>query len=61
MINADLWYNCLFLYTDMVLHLHSPHRHMDTSLIDVDVQPTYARLNVKGKVGYQAFISQISQ
>uniref|UniRef100_A0A3Q1IL74 Leucine-rich repeat-containing protein 6 n=1 Tax=Anabas testudineus TaxID=64144 RepID=A0A3Q1IL74_ANATE len=26
------------------------YRHMDTSLIDVDVQPTYARLNVKGKI-----------
>ncbi|XP_036938887.1 protein tilB homolog isoform X4 [Acanthopagrus latus] len=25
------------------------YRHMDTSLIDVDVQPTYARVNVKGK------------
>ncbi|KAK2822796.1 hypothetical protein Q5P01_022861 [Channa striata] len=25
-------------------------RHMDTSLIDVDVQPTYARVNVKGKI-----------
>ncbi|XP_074506085.1 dynein axonemal assembly factor 11 isoform X1 [Sebastes fasciatus] len=26
------------------------YRHMDTSLIDVDVQPTYARLKVKGKI-----------
>ncbi|KAM8727144.1 dynein axonemal assembly factor 11 isoform 2-T2 [Acanthopagrus schlegelii] len=26
------------------------YRHMDTSLIDVDVQPTYARVNVKGKM-----------
>ncbi|XP_041848393.1 protein tilB homolog isoform X2 [Melanotaenia boesemani] len=26
------------------------YRHMDTSLIDVDVQPTYARVNVKGKI-----------
>ncbi|XP_044075738.1 dynein axonemal assembly factor 11 isoform X2 [Siniperca chuatsi] len=25
------------------------YRHMDTSLIDVDVQPMYARVNVKGK------------
>ncbi|MEQ2287537.1 Protein tilB [Ameca splendens] len=25
------------------------YRHMDTSLMDVDVQPTYARVNVKGK------------
>lgn len=25
-------------------------RHLDTSLIDVDVQPTYARISVKGKV-----------
>lgn len=24
---------------------------MDTSLIDVDVQPTYVRVMVKGKVG----------
>uniref|UniRef100_A0A8D3BVL4 Leucine-rich repeat-containing protein 6 n=1 Tax=Scophthalmus maximus TaxID=52904 RepID=A0A8D3BVL4_SCOMX len=27
-----------------------PHRHMDTSLMDVDVQPTYARVSVKGKI-----------
>jgi len=26
-------------------------RHMDTSLIDVDVQPTYIRVTIKGKVG----------
>ncbi|XP_041659800.1 protein tilB homolog isoform X2 [Cheilinus undulatus] len=26
------------------------YRHMDTSLIDVDVQPTYARISVKGKI-----------
>ncbi|KAM8838833.1 dynein axonemal assembly factor 11 [Synchiropus picturatus] len=26
-------------------------RHLDTSLLDVDVQPTYARVTVKGKVG----------
>ncbi|XP_010891509.2 protein tilB homolog isoform X2 [Esox lucius] len=26
------------------------YRHMDTSLMDVDVQPTYARVTVKGKV-----------
>ena len=25
-------------------------RHMDTSLIDVDVQPTYVRVTIKGKV-----------
>ncbi|MEQ2225803.1 Protein tilB, partial [Ilyodon furcidens] len=25
------------------------YRHMDTSLMDVDVQPTYARVSVKGK------------
>ncbi|KAG8013757.1 Protein tilB-like protein, partial [Nibea albiflora] len=28
----------------------SVYRHMDTSLIDVDVQPTYARVGVKGKI-----------
>uniref|UniRef100_A0A672FZ47 Leucine-rich repeat-containing protein 6 n=1 Tax=Salarias fasciatus TaxID=181472 RepID=A0A672FZ47_SALFA len=28
----------------------SVYRHMDTSLMDVDVQPTYARVSVKGKV-----------
>lgn len=38
------------IQTDLDLRLLSPHRHMDTSLIDVDVQPTYARVNVKGKV-----------
>ena len=27
-----------------------PSRHLDTSLIDVDVQPTYVRVTVKGKV-----------
>ncbi|XP_075878349.1 dynein axonemal assembly factor 11 isoform X2 [Nelusetta ayraudi] len=26
------------------------YRHLDTSLIDVDVQPTYARISVKGKI-----------
>ncbi|XP_047223436.1 dynein axonemal assembly factor 11 isoform X3 [Girardinichthys multiradiatus] len=26
------------------------YRHMDTSLMDVDVQPTYARVSVKGKI-----------
>uniref|UniRef100_A0A8C2YZ38 Leucine-rich repeat-containing protein 6 n=1 Tax=Cyclopterus lumpus TaxID=8103 RepID=A0A8C2YZ38_CYCLU len=26
------------------------YRHMDSSLVDVDVQPTYARVKVKGKV-----------
>lgn len=26
------------------------YRHMDTSLIDVDVQPSYARVHVKGKI-----------
>ncbi|XP_006804675.1 protein tilB homolog [Neolamprologus brichardi] len=26
------------------------YRHMDTSLIDVDVQPSYARVSVKGKI-----------
>lgn len=29
---------------------------MDTSLIDVDVQPSYARVTVKGKVRCKAFI-----
>jgi len=28
----------------------TPLRHMDSSLVDVDVQPTYARVTVKGKV-----------
>ncbi|TKS79307.1 Protein tilB -like protein [Collichthys lucidus] len=28
----------------------SVYRHMDTSLMDVDVQPTYARVRVKGKI-----------
>ncbi|XP_061653895.1 dynein axonemal assembly factor 11 isoform X3 [Phyllopteryx taeniolatus] len=26
------------------------HRHMDTSLMDVDVQPTYVKVSVKGKI-----------
>nr|XP_043870976.1 dynein axonemal assembly factor 11-like [Solea senegalensis] len=33
----------------IVLHL-AVYRHMDTSVLDVDVQPTYARVNVKGKI-----------
>ncbi|RXN34769.1 tilB-like protein [Labeo rohita] len=33
----------------MRLDLHV-YRHMDTSLLDVDVQPTYVRVTVKGKV-----------
>ncbi len=27
-------------------------RHMDTSLIDADIQPTYVRVTIKGKVGF---------
>lgn len=27
-------------------------RHMDTSLIDVDIQPDYVRVVIKGKVGF---------
>jgi protein TilB len=30
----------------------SVFRHMDTSLIDIDVQPTYIRVTIKGKVRY---------
>lgn len=30
----------------------SVFRHMDTSLIDVDVQPDYIRVVIKGKVRY---------
>uniref|UniRef100_W5KXF4 Leucine-rich repeat-containing protein 6 n=1 Tax=Astyanax mexicanus TaxID=7994 RepID=W5KXF4_ASTMX len=33
----------------MLLDLHV-YRHLDTSLLDVDVQPTYVRVSVKGKV-----------
>ncbi|XP_026146668.1 protein tilB homolog [Carassius auratus] len=33
----------------MHLEIHV-YRHMDTSLLDVDVQPTYVRVTVKGKV-----------
>lgn len=51
MVHVDFGFKCFL----------SPRRHMDTSLIDVDVQPTYARVSVKGKVCCQAFISQISQ
>jgi len=29
----------------------SVFRHLDTSLIDVDVQPEYIRVTIKGKVG----------
>ncbi|KAF0046461.1 hypothetical protein F2P81_000094 [Scophthalmus maximus] len=35
----------------IVLEL-SVYRHMDTSLMDVDVQPTYARVSVKGKLWF---------
>lgn len=28
-------------------------RHLDTSLLDVDVQPTYVKVTVKGKVRYR--------
>ncbi|KAI5626328.1 protein tilB-like isoform X1 [Silurus asotus] len=33
----------------VLLDLHV-YRHMDTSLLDVDIQPTYIRVTVKGKV-----------
>uniref|UniRef100_A0A8C2B096 Leucine-rich repeat-containing protein 6 n=1 Tax=Cyprinus carpio TaxID=7962 RepID=A0A8C2B096_CYPCA len=33
----------------MHLEIHV-YRHMDTSLLDVDVQPTYVRVTIKGKV-----------
>ena len=32
-------------------------RHMDTSLVDIDVQPTYVRVSIKGKV---CFLSEVS-
>nr|XP_046178620.1 dynein axonemal assembly factor 11 isoform X2 [Oncorhynchus gorbuscha] len=32
-----------------VMNVNEP-KHMDTSLMDVDVQPTYARVTVKGKI-----------
>ncbi|XP_056266444.1 dynein axonemal assembly factor 11 [Pseudoliparis swirei] len=35
---------------DLHLMTSTPLRHMDSSLVDVDVQPTYARVTVKGKV-----------
>ena len=33
-------------------------RHMDTSLIDADIQPTYVRVTIKGKVGVYQEIFQ---
>ncbi|XP_068582163.1 dynein axonemal assembly factor 11 isoform X2 [Cebidichthys violaceus] len=36
-------------HNSIVLNLEV-YRHMDTSLMDVDVQPTYARVKVKGKI-----------
>ena len=35
---------------DIILDI-AVFRHMDTSLVDVDVQPTYVRATIKGKVG----------
>ena len=35
----------------------SVFRHMDTSLIDVDVQPNYVRVSIKGKVSWKQFSS----
>nr|XP_043882665.1 dynein axonemal assembly factor 11-like [Solea senegalensis] len=38
---------------DLSVYRPSPcpsHRHMDSSLLDVDIQPTFARVSVKGKV-----------
>lgn len=37
----------------------SCYKHLDTSLIDVDVQPTYVRVNIKGKVFQLAFIEEV--
>ncbi|CAF4663044.1 unnamed protein product, partial [Rotaria magnacalcarata] len=31
-------------------------RHMDTSLIDVDVQPLYVRVTIKGKVRFDELL-----
>ncbi|XP_060761938.1 dynein axonemal assembly factor 11 isoform X2 [Neoarius graeffei] len=42
-ISEDEEKNCVLLD----LHVY---RHLDTSLLDVDVQPTYVRVTVKGKV-----------
>ena len=36
-------------------------RYLDTSLIDVDVQPTYLRVTVKGKVIYMIYIFIIAR
>ncbi|KAF5897409.1 protein tilB, partial [Clarias magur] len=41
-LNEDVENNCVLLN----LHLY---RHLDTSLVDVDVQPTFVRVTVKGK------------
>ncbi|XP_069576578.1 dynein axonemal assembly factor 11 [Brachyistius frenatus] len=35
------------------------YRHMDTSLIDVDIQPTYARVTVKGKIFQMALPAEV--
>lgn len=37
-----------------------PSRHLDTSLIDVDVQPTYVRVTVKGKVFQLALSEEVN-
>jgi hypothetical protein len=36
-----------FIFLDVAVF-----RHMDISLIGVDVQPTYVRVTIKGKVGF---------
>jgi len=36
---------------DQALLLFGDFRFLDTSLCDVDVQPTYVRVYIKGKVG----------
>ncbi|XP_070775476.1 dynein axonemal assembly factor 11 [Enoplosus armatus] len=35
------------------------YRHMDTSLIEVDVQPTYTRVSVKGKIFQMALPAEV--
>lgn len=38
---------------------HFNNRHLDTSLIDVDVQTNYVRVTVKGKIFQMAYSEEV--
>jgi len=52
-VYSELWFSDLAVYALLSL---DGFRFLDTSLCDVDVQPTYVRAYIKGKVCSSVFL-----